>query len=87
MAPVPKARGAILVVTLCHHAEPFDAVACAGRDLFRGLPLSQEPDHLPVTARDRLFGRAIAALQIVNREMGLNRKSFRHTPIIHEDLV
>jgi hypothetical protein len=75
MATIAEARGTVLVVTLGHGTDPFDAIACTGRHLFRGAPLAEEPDHLPVTARDRLLGRAIAPLQIVNREMWLNRKS------------
>ena len=87
MATSAEARGAVWVVTLGHGAEPFDAVAWAGRHLFRGAPLGEEPDHLPVAARDRILGRARASLQIVHREMGLHRQSFGHTPIIHKDLV
>jgi hypothetical protein len=87
MATIAERRGAVLVVTLGHGAHPFDAVARTGRHLFQGAPLCEESEHLPVTARNRLLGRAIASLQIVNRKMRLNRKSFGHAPIIHKDLV
>jgi hypothetical protein len=72
MASVTEARGAVLVVTLGNRAAPFDAVACTGRDQFSGSPLCEEPNHLPGAARHRLFGRAIASLQSMDREMGLN---------------
>jgi hypothetical protein len=87
MAPVTPPGRPLLVITRCASAHPLHGVPVAGSHLFREPPSGQEPDDLPVAARNRLFGRAIASLEIVKRKMGLNRKSCGHTPIIHKDLV
>jgi hypothetical protein len=87
MTSVPKPCGTMLVVALGERADPVGRVAGDGGHPFRGQALGQQPDDLPMAARHRLFGGAIAMLQCVKREVWLNGKSFWHVRIIHPDLV
>jgi hypothetical protein len=87
LAEVTQACGAVLVVTRRHRAYPLDAVTRAGRTLCSAPPVSEEPDDLPGAAHHRRLSSTIAALHILKRERGLNRESFGHAPIIHEDFV
>jgi hypothetical protein len=84
---VLKPRGPSLVVAPDNGAEPADRVARDRGHLRGGQALRQQPDDLPVTAHDGIFGLAIPDLQLVNSEMCLDRQSFWHAIIIHEDLV
>jgi hypothetical protein len=87
MAPVTQPHGAVLVRALGDGAHPVGRIAGDGGHVCGGQPLGEQPDQLPVAARDRLLSGAIASLQFVKREMWLNGKSFWHIPIIHSDLV
>jgi hypothetical protein len=87
MAPVTQPRGAMLVISLGDGAHPIRRQTGDGCHVFGGQPLGEQPDHLPVAARDELFGSAIPLFQFRNRKVGLYRKSFWHIPIIHPDLV
>ena len=87
MAPVTQPCGAVLVVSLGDGAHPVGRVAGNGSHLRRGQALGEPPDHLPVAARDGVSGGALPLFQFRKRKVGLYRKSFRHIPIIHPDLV
>jgi hypothetical protein len=63
MAPVAQARWAVLVIALGHSAHLVGRVAGDRGHPFRGQALGEQPDHLPLAARDRVFGGAIALLQ------------------------
>jgi hypothetical protein len=69
MPPVPQAFWPMRVVALGDAADPVDGVPGHHGHLRRGAPLGEEPDHLPVAARDRILGRTIAALQDIKQKV------------------
>jgi hypothetical protein len=87
MAMGAQSSRAALVIPPHQRAKPVDGVAGADRHLLRGQALRQEPDHLPVAARHGGSRAAIPPRQVVASDMGLDRASFWHARIIHQDLV
>ena len=72
MTAIAEARRTVSVVALGNGAHPVGRVAGDGSHLLRGAALGEQPDHLPVAARDRIPGGAIASLQCVKREKWLD---------------
>jgi hypothetical protein len=87
MATVAQMQRAALVIASGTRADPVDGVTSDAGHLLGGQPLGEEPNDLSMAPRHGLFRLAIACRQLMEREVCLNRESFWHAHIIHQDSV
>jgi hypothetical protein len=59
----------MVIVALCNDADPVFGVASVLDDLLGRLALGQQPDNLPLRARDRIAGLAVPLFELVKLQM------------------
>ncbi len=79
---IVHARRSLGVVALGDLADPVRRVAGDRGHRNGRMTLAEQPEDLPPRALARLFGRSIAALELVDTQMGLEVDVSGHTPIV-----
>ncbi len=69
MAAVANVLRSISIVAADNRVQPGQRVATELCDIGWGAALAQQPEHVPMTASDRIGGLAIALPEFLNRQM------------------
>jgi hypothetical protein len=87
MAPIAQGLGSSFVVAVGNRADPTQAVSGVFDDLLGGFTLRQQPHHLPVASRNRVFRLAVSVLDFFDAQVRFDRETFLHDISIQQEMV